>query len=332
MPSGKPDTATLLDEYFQTKPKTTATKIRGQIDRPELYAYEKEIGKSLVDMEPTEIALMIKSFINKSFSSNSYKISYRTYDTLLSFLRDFFNWYIDNYEIIKNPCNDKRIKGRNVASLFPEEENNVFDKETMEETITKIRNSQLEEYADYQEAIMRMFYEGFPEALDIVNLKEGDINHEKKTAMVRGREIQLSDRLYELLVKIHNMEEYPAHRGSYLMLSYRDSFFKFPTRAKFEDEFNQRPPEYWAGHISRIFNRDIKNKLDMNINARTLYLRGFYDYMVDKIGQKETDDLVMSFRNSDNTRKIMALAKEYGIVEQNVTILKKVLMPFVSGY
>lgn len=324
------DTATLLDEYFETRPETTAKKIRGQIDRPELYTYEKEIGKPLVDMESQEIAEMIKTFSNKSFSNKVYKISYRTYDTLLSILRDFFNWYIDNYEVIKNPCNDKKIKGRNVVSLFADDVK-IFDKDAMEEAITQIRNDQIEEYADYQEAIIRLFYEGFPEAIDIVNLKEEDINHEKKTAIVRGREVQLSDRLYELLAKINHMEEYPAHRGSYLMLSYRGSYFKFPTRERYEKEFNERPPEYWAGHISRVFNRDIKNKLDININARTLYLRGFYDFMVESIGQEETDRLIMSIRNSDDSRKIMALAEEYGVVEQNVTTLKKVLMPFVSN-
>lgn len=324
------DTASLLDEYFTTRPETTAKKIRGQIDRPELYSYEKEIGKPLVDMDSQEIAEMIKTFSNKSFSNKVYKMSYRTYDTLLSILRDFFNWYIDNYEVIKNPCNDKKIKGRNVVALFADDVK-IFDKDAMEEAIERIRNDQIEEYADYQEAIIRMFYEGFPEAIDIVNLKEDDINHEKKTAIVKGREIQLSDRLYELLVKINHMDEYPAHRGSYLLLSYRGSYFKFPTRAKFEKEFNDRPPEYWAGHISRLFNRDIKNKLDININARTLYLRGFYDYMVNKVGQEETDRLIMSIRNSDDSRKIMSLAEEYGVVEQNVTTLKKVLMPFVSN-
>ena len=324
------DTASLLDEYFTTRPETTAKKIRGQIDRPELYSYEKEIGKPLVDMESKEIAEMIKTFSNKSFSNKVYKMSYRTYDTLLSILRDFFNWYIDNYEVIKNPCNDKKIKGRNVVALFADDVK-IFDKDAMEEAIERIRNDQIEEYADYQEAIIRMFYEGFPEAIDIVNLKEDDINHEKKTAIVKGREIQLSDRLYKLLVKINHMEEYPAHRGSYLLLSYRGSYFKFPTRAKFEKEFNDRPPEYWAGHISRLFNRDIKNKLDININARTLYLRGFYDFMVDTVGKEETDRLIMSIRNSDDSRKIMSLAEEYGVVEQNVTTLKKVLMPFVSN-
>ena len=76
---------------------------------------------------------------------------------------------------------------------------------------------------------------------------------------------------------------------------------------------------------------DRQNKLDININARTLYLRGFYDFMVDTVGKEETDRLIMSIRNSDDSRKIMSLAEEYGVVEQNVTTLKKVLMPFVSN-
>lgn len=330
MSVGKSDTAMLLDEYFKTRPESTVKKIRGQIDRPELYAYENKINKPLVEMDSQEIAEMIKTFSNKSYTNKVYKMSLRTYDTLLSILRDFFNWYIDNYEIIKNPCNDKKIKGRNVLSLFSDSVA-VFDKNVMEDAITNIRNSQIEEYADYQEAIIRMFYEGFSEAIDIVNLKESDVNHEKKTAIVKGKEIQLSDRLYELLKKINSMDEYPAHRGSYLLMSYHGSYFKFPTREKFKEEFNERPPEYWAGHISRLFNRDIKGKLDININARTLYLRGFYDYLVGEIGQQETDKLIMSVRTPEDSKKLMAFAKEYGIIEQNVTTLKKVLMPFVEN-
>ena len=324
-----PNTKELLDEYFKTKPESTVLKIRGTIDRKELYDYEKKIGKQLVDMDCFEVADMLKTFTNRSFTGKSYKMSYRTYDMLLSILRDFFEWYIDNYKIIKNPCNDKRIKGRKVLEIF----NNgsaVFTKDNMEEIITEIRNDRIEEYADYEEAIIRMFYEGFPEAIDIVNLKTSDINHEKKTAIVRGREVQLSDRLYELLVKIHNMDSLPAHRGNYLLMSYDDSYFKFPTREKFKDEFSERPPEYWSGHISRLFNREIKQKNDTNINARTLYLRGLYDYFVEQVGKEETDRLILSVRNPEDAKKTMEIAKEYGMIEQNVTTLKKILSQFVE--
>lgn len=324
------DTKSLLDEYFKTRPETTTVKIRGQIDRPELYSFETEIGKPLIDMDSQEIARMLIGFNNKSFSKKVYKISYRTYDILLSILRDFFNWYIDNYEVIKNPCNDKKIKGINVVSLFADS-TEPFDKQAVEDTIKKIRESQTEENADYQEAIVRMFYEGFPDAIDIVKLKETDIDHKNKKAKVRERNIQLSDRLYELLVKINKMEEYPARRGTYLLLSYKGSFFKFPTRAKYKNEFNDRPAEYWAGHISRVFNREIKVKFDININARTIYLCGFYDYMVSKVGREKVDALITSVRNPEDTKTLMGFANEYGVTEKNVTILKKIMLPYVKG-
>ena len=328
--SGKYSTKELLDGYFKTRPDTTTAKIRGQIDRDELYEYEKKINKQLVEMDAIEIAQLLKTFNNQTCTSKTYKMSYRTYDALLSILRDFFNWYIDNYEIIKNPCNDKRIKGRNAMEMFVEENESIFTKESLEKLIEDIRNNQVEEYADYAEAIIRMTYEGFAKPLEIVELKETDINHEKKTVMIKGREIQLSDRLYELLVKIHAMTELPAYRGSYSLISYHDSYFKFPTREKFIGEVQDRSPEYWGGYISRILNREIKNKLDVNINARTIYLLGFYDYLLERVGEKETNRLIKSLRSSEDTKKLMGYAGEYGVVEQNVTTLKKILLPFVK--
>lgn len=329
MSTEKKDTKILLDEYFKTRPESTSVKIKGQIDRPELYEYEQKIGKPLVEMDSMEVAEMLKSFSNKSFSTNTYRISYRTYDTLLSILRDFFYWYIDNYEIIKNPCNDKRIKGMNAVSLFGYSDEK-FDKNSMENLIKKIRESQITEYADYQEAIVRMFYEGFAESIDIVNLKTEEVDEYARTAIVLGRKIQLSDELFLLLVKIHRMEEYPAHRGSYMLMSYRGSYFKFPTREKYKNEFNERPPEYWANHISRVFNREIKVKLNTNINARTLYLRGFYDYVISIYGKEETDRLILSMRDTEATKKLMDIAGEYRVKEKNVTTLKKLLMPFIG--
>lgn len=329
--SNRKDTRTLFDEYYATRPETTVVKIRGQVDRPELYAYEKKIGKQLVDMDAMEIAEMVISFADKNSANKVYKISYRSYDTRMSILRDFFYWYIDNYEVIKNPCVDKRIKGRNAIELFGDMGmSNTFTVESMEETIQQIRESQTEEYADYQEAIIRMFYEGFPESIDIVNLKEEEINHERKTAIVRGRELQLSDRLYELLVKVNNMKDIPAYRGVFIMISYRGSYFRFPTRERFVKESQDRPPEYWAAYINRIFNREITNKLGININARTLYLLGFYNYMINAVGEEETKRLVTSYRNTEDSKKLMGLANDYGVIEQNVTILKRLLIPYVN--
>ena len=91
----------------------------------------------------------------------------------------------------------------------------------------------------------------------------------------------------------------------------------------------ERLPEYWAGYISRLVNRDIKNKLGIDINARTFYLLGFHDYMVRNVREDETYKLITSVRDTNSTKQIVKMASEYGIVEKNVTTLKKMLLPYV---
>ena len=62
MGKGKYNTEELFDEYFKTRPETTVKKIRGQLDRKELYEYEEKIGKPLIDIDSLEIAKMLISF------------------------------------------------------------------------------------------------------------------------------------------------------------------------------------------------------------------------------------------------------------------------------
>ena len=326
---GKFDTERLLNEYFATKPENLAKRTKSQVSRKELYEYERKLDKPLVEMNSEEIANMIFSFKNNSRSGNKYKMSLRIFDQALSILRGFFDWYIDNYKVIKNPCNDKKIKGINALN-FADESSMTFTKESMEEAIAEIRSDKIDEYADYDEAIIRMFYEGFSQSLEIVNLKETDVNREKHTVTSRGREWKLSDRLFELLEKLNKMEEIPAYHGYYLFLSYRGSYFKFPTRETFREEFEERTPEYYGAYISRVFNKDIRSKLKNNINARMIYLRGFYDYIVSRIGEEETNKMILAFRDADANMRMEKFAREYNIIDQNTTSIKRALVPFVA--
>lgn len=324
---GEKNTKELLDRYFETMPETTVVKIRRQVDRPELYEFEQEKGKPLVEFDAMELVELLKTFNNANYKDRQYKMSYRSYDTVLSILRGFFDWYIHNEEVIINPCNDKRIKG-NAGMQLLADDREVFTSETMEKIIQDVRDGDDERIADYHEAIIRLFYEGFPEASDIVKLKTSEVNEKKKTAIVRGREIKLSNRLSKLLKKVHEMEDYPAYRGTFVMVAFEDSYFKYPTRPKNAEE--TRSVEFYTNFISRVFNKEIKQKLNLNINGRTLYLCGFYDYMVESVGREHANEIIESLRDSEATRELMTLAAEYGIAEKNSTTLKKVMLPFVA--
>lgn len=328
MDKGIFNTAELLDQYYATKPKSTVDKIRTQIDRPELYAYERKINKPLADMDCVEIMEMLKTFVNANYKDKQYKMSYRTYDFAISTLRGFFDWYIDNVKVIKNPCNDKRIKGTAKLQFLKEEGTEVFNRAAMEQIIVDIRNDLIPEYADYMESIIRLYYEGCAESLEIVNIKCSDVDHEKKSITVRGKEIILSDRCYELIVKIHNMTDYPAFRGHYVMVSCDDSYFKFPTRESKQNE--DRTAEFYANYLSRVFIKEIKTKRKLNINARTLYLLGFYDFIVDSVGAAKAKTIITTSNNSEYSKEIIALAQEYNLTEKNSTALRNLLIPFVE--
>ena len=43
-----------------------------------------------------------------------------------------------------------------------------------------------------------------------------------------------------------------------------------------------------------------------------------------------SDRLIYSIRSSEDTKKLMEIAYDYGITEKNVTILKKMLLPFIE--
>lgn len=327
MEKGIFNTAELLDQYYATKPQSTVEKTRAQIDRPELYRYEQKINKPLVEMDCLEIIDMLKSFNNANYSEKQYKMSYRTYDFLISTLRGFFDWYIDNVQVIKNPCNDKRIKGSAKIKYLKDEEQKTFNKEDMEQIIQDIRNDLIEQYADYLETIIRLHYEGCADSTEIVKIKNSDVNHKRKSVMIRGQEKILSDRCYKLFKKVHNMTDYPAFRGSYIMVDCDDSYMKFPTRASYKG--TDRNIDFYSNYLSRTLIKEIKTKRKLNINARTLYLLGFYDYLVNRVGEEKTKEIITTSKDSELTRELLEYAQDYNLTERNSTSIRNLLMQFV---
>lgn len=60
-------TKQLMEEYFaeQEKLGRDVRRRKSQLERPELYAYEKTIGKQLVEFDADDILGMIATFENK---------------------------------------------------------------------------------------------------------------------------------------------------------------------------------------------------------------------------------------------------------------------------
>jgi len=324
-------TKELLDKYYESVAGTPAEKTRIQIDKPALYAYEMKIGKELIDMDVDDLFGLIIEFRNKRKGKEiKYMISHSSYDQLSSLLRTIFNFYIDNIQPIRNPLNDKRMKGIEAAKRLAQGKE-PFRWTVVEDIIKKLHRDLDEDKADYVELILLLFYNGFAKAEEVIELKEYMINHHSKTVKFPNRIVLLSDRCYELLMKFNSMEYIAGWRGNLALVGWHGGFFKFITRPSNADTINDRPKSAMCDIINRCISENINDKYDIKISYHMLYFLGFYEFIVGKHGDEKTKELITSYRNSDDVAELMSLAKEYGVQVDNISHLKRNLRPFITA-
>ena len=319
-------TKELFDKYFETKDADTIRKTRAQVDRPEVYIYEEKIGKQLVEMNEEELFEMICTFGNKkSVVSDGIRIGSSSFRKYVSSFRVIFQFYIENFEIIRNPFHNEKFKGIQSEALFADNKNR-FTRQQMDDVIEKLHAKYDYEHANYYELIMMLFYDGFSDAREIVELKESQINFRKKEVKLTGRTIKLSDRCFELLLEVHNMEMMYGIRGNYYMLSWRDSYFKFIVRPKESAGFQNKD----ITAVGRKINFDIAQKIakefNIDIGYRKIYLLGFYDYLVSKYGEERVKEMITSKRVQKDIFDFSYAMNAYGIVIDNMVYLKRELV------
>lgn len=317
-------TKQLFDEYFFSVGKEYVGRIRKQCDRPEVYEYEKKIGKQLVEMNVDELFEMINSFNEEGFS-----VSYSSYDVIAVYYRKIFDYYIEHYELIKNPWHDMRMRGMRAYERLVKDKNPITW-EMVDNTIKEVYKTNELERAKYIECIVRLYYDGFEKSEEIVKLKESMIDFEKKQANLSGRLIQFDDKCFDLLNELHNMETMKGWRGDYYMASWHDSYFKFPIRPTERVNFDNRSLVEVGNLINRTIHERIRKGLGIDINYRMLYFLGFYDFLVKKCGRDEANRILTSVRVREDVNKLSALSKLYGITNIDVPRLKKYMRPYVN--
>lgn len=335
MDNNMPSTKQVFDGYFaSTKMKPeTIRKSRPQVDRPELYRYEEKIGKQIFDMNEDELFEMVKSFgDNRRVTTDNehFGISFASYGQISSMLRRIFSWYSDNVRLIRNPWNDPKMKGA-VAATRLTEGKKPFTTETMNDIIQKVRDYYNEDRADHIELTILLFYCGFAEAQEIATMKERDIDFKHHTVSLSGRTVRLTDRCFELLVKIHNMETMDGWRGDFVMTSWHDSYFKLSVRPVEADGFNNRTLSQVSAQINQILLIMVKKNLNVNINYRVLYLLGFYDFLCKKEGKERVKEILTSIRVQEDVDAFINLANYYGMNVNAPTHLKRNLRMFIEG-
>jgi len=321
-------TKELIDEYLNTLNETRRKKCRSQVDRPELYEFEKKIGKELVDMNAEEILEMIKTF--GKYKTDGTPNVYSTYKQTATILRAIFNHYIDNYQVIKNPMYDKLLRGQQAYEALTEgTEKLTFEK--LQEYINVI-------YEDYPqghyipkqvEQIILLFYSGFADSKEVLSMHKDMVNFKTNIVMLPTKVIHLTDRCLYLLKYFDKIESVDASIGEYVPVSYHDSYIKFFVRANKVDSFQERSEEEVRAIIVRTMTKKLRQDHKINLNYRKIYLLGFYDNIVKKIGKEKANQLINSVRNPEETKQLLELADDYGYKYSSVTDIKSNLKQFV---
>lgn len=322
-------TKELFDAFFEGKPSSTVERTRKQIDRPEVYEYEMKIGKSLVDMNGDELMEMILTFKNKkSVITDGVSISGASFRKYVSAFRMLFEFYINNYEVKLNPFNSSKFKGLKADAFFSENTSRMTYND-LEKIIIKIHQKYEIDRANYLELILLLFYNGFRDAKEIVELKADMINFRKKEVRLPGRTVKLSDRCFELLVMNNQMEIIKCRTGTHLMLSWNGGYFKSIVRQNEMTEFNHKDATYVGRKINRSINTQIMKELGIDINYRKLYLLGIYDFGVRKYGEDRMREILTSYKVQEDYDDFVALANEYPVLTENIGELKRNLMQFI---
>ena len=326
-------TKEVFDLYFETIPEGTTKKIRSQVDRPEVYAYEKKLGKQIFDMDVDELFGMVKTFGNKrTKTQGEFAMSYASYSQIASTYRSIWNYYIENIRIIVNPWHNKRMRGTE-AVKFLSKEKEAFTFQAVEDAIEQLYNA----YEDghympkYVECLVMLFYNGFAEAREIVELKENMINFKTHDVRLNGRTIHLSEHCFNLLEYVHNLDEVESGTRIFKAVPYHDGYFKFVVRRGDIDKIQHKTVEEAAAVLVGKISVYIGRPYNREINYKKLYFLGFYEYIVSKAGADRARELVLSTRNSADAQELLKYTREYGINMDNATLIKRDLRPYIQS-
>ena len=326
---GKVSTEKLLDSFFESPEGSKYVKNRKIIREEQLYEYEMRINKKLVDMDVDEL---IGFFSNMKIRRNNIEtnmvMNNHSLDQILVIYRRIFDYYIDEYEVIKNPFRNPKLRGTKLyQNLFKNKERLTW--KYVENIIHKLHSGDNQARADYIELIMQLYYNGFENATEIVEMHEEDINHKLQTVLLPGRTVRLSDRCYNLLTKFNSMTKLEGWRN-YVLASWHGSYFKFIVRKSKADEIDDRTLKSMRENINVYLCKYVNNEYNTRINYSNLYLLGFYDFLTNKYGEDKVNEMLLSNYDSESVQQIQQSAREYGFRYENVSHLKRRLRMFVN--
>ena len=327
-------TKQLMEEYFaeQERQGKDVRRNQSQLDRPEVYAYEQKIGKQLVEFDADEILEMISTFQNKknkfAYAEEGPKMSANSYKRYISGYKQIFLFYVKHHELVRSPYDDPKLKGINIH-IHRAESRDRLTWAKVEGILNRLSTKYEYERACYFELIIRLFYDGFANAHEIINMKEADINTRRREVTVPGRIVRLSERTYQLLLENHKATQMDVHRTKMDMMSWHGSYMKFFVHNGRVSDFSAIDAISVARKITVPISSTIPKDFGISLSFRRLYLLGFYDYLVRNTSEERAKEMILAKSSPAAQEEFMALVDAYPVITDNVFVLKQSLVEFI---
>ena len=312
-------TRELIARFKQSEGYTEVMDNLFKVLPPEAFEeYEEKIGKQFLEMNEDESVGLIL-FLTKKTGWKPDSAMPR----IVFVLRQMVDYYIINVKPIVSPI-PRIIKNRN--SMLAEVASNEFHltEEYMNAIIGKLYRAFPNDFAEYTEMLILLFYEGIPSFDALVQVKEADFDDEKMVIHSNGMEHILSKRCAYLLKRHQEAEFVYNDKRKYYLIGWNGSLVK--AIRKSEEPLDNLTKEEYKKILTLSFTRRVRSVTKETVNSRALYYLGFHDYIVSKIGAERASDLLNTYGSREASRELRDLADEYGVPRDNITKIRDTMV------
>lgn len=301
-----------LYEKSGSAPKWLPVNVVSAFPMDEIEELEKKFGKPFVEFNESEA----REFILKTRESRPDDIGNRrlitgtTYMQRRGVYQDLCSWYGTQYEPVINPWAFRSMRGSEAQKWLVETSKNKVPLDLFETAIQFIHNNYEDGQAIYAESIVQLVYNGVPSMLDIISLKEEDIDFENRTIYVRSidKTIHMSEECAYYLQKEHNIDAFPMVKRNFYAVTFQDGYFKIRSLDYSIDSNN---PSDYANTMNQVIKR-IRRGTGLSVSSRNLYMLGFIQYCIDAVGRDYFRSIVWSEAGGEGNKRLEELAEAYG--------------------
>lgn len=328
-------TKDVMQEFLEScVPPEAVDKIAAQIDRPEVYTYEEKLQKQIFYMDKDEVFELLKLFRRGKQKDSSFLLSYGSYDLIVAYYRKLWHYYATHYEPIINVWDDRSMRPSAVARRFVDEYSRpVVSYKSLKELFDEMDEANAKHpyvnYHKYIQCIALMFYNGFATCEEIVTLQRDMIDFSTRTITLPNRQIVISQECMNLMQYVHSLDYVRSLRVTNPLVSYRGGYFKIAVREGTIDTIDEKTPVDAGIIIARKLNINLRHKFEVDVTPRVLFLRGFYDHLIEKYGEDNIKK-IMRAKSYDPkvAQEIVDYALSYGLYDRNFTNLRRTLRGF----